>query len=177
MARVRWGACCKGFFSEAGLHYQMERSVWNHLECDRGWRAPEKPSRSCLQTSNNQPLFASWKSLWDSFPELYCVDLAEAYVTQESVSSEILRRRKGMICDCLMDVSMRNIWRRWIGKRKPVLILEPGFNKRLASRKRIMCAWNMRAHVRHGIWSTKGKKTKWKIGVTRNQERCKETSK
>jgi hypothetical protein len=28
-----------------------------------------------------------WKSLGDSLPELYCVDLAEAYVTRENVSS------------------------------------------------------------------------------------------
>jgi hypothetical protein len=27
-----------------------------------------------------------WKSLWDSLPELYCIDLAEAYVTQENIS-------------------------------------------------------------------------------------------
>jgi hypothetical protein len=31
-----------------------------------------------------------WKSLEDSLPKLYCVDLAEAYVTQESASSRIL---------------------------------------------------------------------------------------
>jgi hypothetical protein len=27
-----------------------------------------------------------WKSLGDSLPELYCVDLVEAYVTRENVS-------------------------------------------------------------------------------------------
>jgi hypothetical protein len=31
-----------------------------------------------------------WKSLEDSFPKLYCMDLAEAYVIQESASSRIL---------------------------------------------------------------------------------------
>jgi hypothetical protein len=35
-----------------------------------------------------------WKSLENSFPELYCVDLAEAYVTQESVSSRIYCEKK-----------------------------------------------------------------------------------
>ena len=35
-----------------------------------------------------------WKSLGDSLPELYCVDLAGVYVTQESVSSRILREEK-----------------------------------------------------------------------------------
>jgi hypothetical protein len=35
-----------------------------------------------------------WKYLGDSIPKLYCVDLAEAYVTQESVSLRILREKK-----------------------------------------------------------------------------------
>ena len=35
-----------------------------------------------------------WKSLGDSLPKLYCVDLTEAYVTQESVSSRILCEKK-----------------------------------------------------------------------------------
>jgi hypothetical protein len=30
-----------------------------------------------------------WKSLGDSLPKLYCIDLAEAYVTQKSVSLRI----------------------------------------------------------------------------------------
>ncbi len=89
MARVRWGTRCKGFHSKEGPHYWMERSAINHLECDQVQRAPEKLSSSCRQTSNNQPYSRVWKTLWDSFPELYCVDLAEAYVTWESVSSRI----------------------------------------------------------------------------------------
>jgi hypothetical protein len=35
-----------------------------------------------------------WKLLEDSLPELYCVDLAEAYVTQESASLRILCEKK-----------------------------------------------------------------------------------
>jgi hypothetical protein len=35
-----------------------------------------------------------WNSLGDSLPELYCIDLAEADVTQESVSSRILCEKK-----------------------------------------------------------------------------------
>ncbi len=88
-ARVRWGTRCKESCSEEGPHYRMERSARNHLECNQVQRAPEKLSSSCRQTSNNQPYSQVWKSLWDSFPELYCIDLAEAYVTQESVSSRI----------------------------------------------------------------------------------------
>jgi hypothetical protein len=35
-----------------------------------------------------------WRSLGDSLPKLYCVDLVEAYVTQESVSLRILCEKK-----------------------------------------------------------------------------------
>jgi hypothetical protein len=34
-----------------------------------------------------------WKSLGDSLPRLYCVDLEEAYVSQENVSLRILREK------------------------------------------------------------------------------------
>jgi hypothetical protein len=67
----------------------MEQSVRNHLECDQAQIALEKSSGSCLQRSNNQPYSRGWKSLVDSSPGLYCVDLAEAYVMQENVSSRI----------------------------------------------------------------------------------------
>jgi hypothetical protein len=35
-----------------------------------------------------------WKSLEDSLPKLYCVDLAEAHVMQESVSLRIFCEKK-----------------------------------------------------------------------------------
>ncbi len=35
-----------------------------------------------------------WKSLGDSLPKLYCIDLAEAYVMQESASSRIYGEKK-----------------------------------------------------------------------------------
>ncbi len=71
MARVCWGTHCKGFCSEEGLHYQMEQSVTrNHLERDQVQRAPEKLSRSCHQTSNNQPsLFMSSEISWGFLPQ------------------------------------------------------------------------------------------------------------
>ncbi len=62
------------------------------------------------------------------------------------------------------------------GERKPVLILVPGSHKRLASRKCIMCARNMGAHVQCGIWSTKGIKTGREIGFPCSQQRRKETT-
>ncbi len=89
MARVRWGTRCKGFCSKEGLHYWMERSVMKQLERNQVQRVLEKSSGSCLQTSNNQPYSQGWKSLGDSSSRLYCVDLAEAYVMWENVSSRI----------------------------------------------------------------------------------------
>ncbi len=157
MERVHWGACCKGFCSKEGPHYQMEQSVRNQLEHNQVQRVLDKSSSSCLQTSNNQPY--SWrgrKSLGDSSPGLYCIDLAEAYVTQENVSSRIKTRRKGMR-DRPMDVCMRNLCKeRRNRERMPVLILVPGSHKRLTSRKGVMCARNMGVHAQRGIRSTKG---------------------
>ncbi len=47
---------------------------------------------SCLLTSNNQPLFTSWRSSGDFLLGLYCV----AWLAQESVSLRIFVRKKGM---------------------------------------------------------------------------------
>jgi hypothetical protein len=72
--------------------------------------------RSCPEAVIRQEIInlysRVWKSLWDSFPELYCIDLAEVYVMQESVSSRIYVRRKGMIRDCPTDIRMRNLWQK-----------------------------------------------------------------
>ncbi len=59
MARVCWGTCCKGFRSKEGPHYRIEWSARNQLEHNQVQRALGKLSRSCCQTSNNQPLFTS----------------------------------------------------------------------------------------------------------------------
>ncbi len=89
IARVCWGTRCERFRTKKGPHYWMEQSARNHLERNQVQRAPEKLPSSCCQTSNNQPYSQVWKSLWESFPKLYCVDLAEASVTRESFSSRI----------------------------------------------------------------------------------------
>jgi hypothetical protein len=57
-------------------------------------------------------------------------------------------RRKGMICDRPTDVCMRNLLKeRQNGERMPVINLVPGSHEHLTSRKRVMCAKNMGAHV------------------------------
>ena len=52
----------------------------------------KRERESCLLTSDNQPLFTSWKFLGDSILGLYRV----AGLTQERVSSRIFVRKKGM---------------------------------------------------------------------------------
>jgi hypothetical protein len=61
-------------------------------------------------------------------------------------------------------------------QEEKLLNLVPGSHERLTSRKRVMYAKNMGAHVRHSIQSTKGIKTGQEIKVPCNQERCEENS-
>ncbi len=69
-------------------------------------------------------------------------------------------RRKGMICDRPMDICTRNLAKeRRNMERMPVIILVPGSHECLTSRKCVMCARNMGAHVQRGIGSTKGVRT------------------
>jgi hypothetical protein len=83
---------CEGFQSKEGPHYQLEWSVRNQLDCNQVQRALEKLSGSYLLTSNNQPISLVRTSLCNSSPGLYCIDFAEAYVTQENVSMRIFTR-------------------------------------------------------------------------------------
>jgi hypothetical protein len=85
---------------------ELQGTHWNGIKCkERLGNRPEAVVRQATINLNSQV----WKSLEDSLPELYCVDLAEAYVTQESVSSRIYCEKKGMFCVCPMDVCMRNL--------------------------------------------------------------------
>ncbi len=118
MARVCWGTCCKEFFSKEGPHYQIEQSARNPLERKQVWESLGNCPEAVLRQATINLYSRVWKSLGDSMPKLYCVDLAEAYVTQENVNSRICVRRKGMIRDRPMDVCMRNLlWKAEWGKK------------------------------------------------------------
>ncbi len=54
--------------------------------------ALEREQDSCHMTSDNQLIFTNWISPGDSILGLYCV----AWLTQESVSSRIFVRKKGV---------------------------------------------------------------------------------
>jgi hypothetical protein len=149
---------------------EVKGTIWNAIKCEEHLRS--HPEAVVRQATINLYLQV-WKSLGDSFPKLYCM-----LMSREKMSvRKFCVRRKGMICNPLMHVCMRNLWRKAEQGKKPVLILVPGSHERLASRKRIMCARNMGAHVQRGIWSTKGIKTGRDIGFPHSQERREETSK
>ncbi len=113
MARVHWGTRCKGFHSKEDPHYQIEQSARNQLVPNQVWRALVKSSRSCHQTSNNQPWFKTlifpwWFFAWAVLHWL-SVGLCHARKWQ---FKEFSVRRKGMICNCPTDICMRNLWQK-----------------------------------------------------------------
>jgi hypothetical protein len=70
---------------------KVQGTKWKAIKCkERLGSHPEAVVRKATFNLYSQV----WKSLGDSVPELYCVDLAEAYVTWESVSLRILCEKK-----------------------------------------------------------------------------------
>ncbi len=98
---------------------------------------------SCLLTSNNQPLFTSWRSSGDSMLGLYYV----AWLTQESVSSRIFVRKKGMTS--LTDVNSRRL-PQGLERRKLACSAATKRFPRASCFKEThaFCSRNMGAHVR-----------------------------
>jgi hypothetical protein len=122
---------------------KVQGTSWNAIKCKERLRS--RPEAVVRQATIN--LYSRvWKSLGVSFPKLYCADLVEAYVMQESVSLRIYVRRKGTTCNPPMD-AWETFSKRRNRERTPVQILVPDSHEHLASRKCIMCTWNMGAHV------------------------------
>jgi hypothetical protein len=70
---------------------EVQGTHWNAIKCQERLRnCPEAVVRQATINHDSQV----WRSLGDSLPKLYCVDLAEAYVTQKSVSSRLLGEKK-----------------------------------------------------------------------------------
>jgi hypothetical protein len=70
---------------------EVQGTHWNTNKCkERLGNCPEAVVRQATINLYSQV----WKSLGDSLPELCCVDLAEAHVTQESVSLRMLCEKK-----------------------------------------------------------------------------------
>jgi hypothetical protein len=77
---VAWKVCTIALSKVQGTH-------WNAIKCQE--HLGNCPEAVVSQATIN-PNLQVWKSLEDFLPKLYCIDLAEACVTQESVSSRIL---------------------------------------------------------------------------------------
>jgi hypothetical protein len=66
---------------------KVQGTNWNRITCkDQFGIPPEAVIRQATINLDSRV----WKSLEDSLPELYCADLAEAYVMQESTSSRLM---------------------------------------------------------------------------------------
>jgi hypothetical protein len=81
----------KDFVASTNALIEMQGTHWNVIKCQE--RLGNFPKAVIRQATINLNLQV-WKSLEDSLPELYCIDLAETYVTQESVSLRILGEEK-----------------------------------------------------------------------------------
>jgi hypothetical protein len=63
---------------------EVHGTNWNAIKCEGHLGScPEAVVRQGTINLNSR----LWKSLGDSLPELYCFDLAEAYVKRENISS------------------------------------------------------------------------------------------
>ncbi len=94
LARVHWGTHCDRFLSRKACTIALSKvqgTHWNVIRC-----------KECLANCPEAVLGQAtinldarvWKSLEDSLPKQYCIDLAEAYVKRESASSRILCEKK-----------------------------------------------------------------------------------
>jgi hypothetical protein len=80
---------------------------WNGIKCQECLgNHPEAVVRQATMNLNSQV----WKSFEDSLPKLYCINLGEAFVMQESVSSRTYCEKIGTFCIHPMGIHMRNLW-------------------------------------------------------------------
>ncbi len=120
-------------------------------------RALGKLSRSCCQTSNNQPWFMSLEILWGFHAWAVLRWLSGGLChTRKFQFKDITREEKVWFTIAQWTFAWETFGERRNGEKIPVLILVPSSHKRLALRKRIMCARNMGAHVWRGTRRTKG---------------------
>ncbi len=179
MARVRWGAHCKGFNCKEGLHYWIEQSARNPMEHNQVPRALGELSRSCCQASNNQPWFTSLEIPWGFLAQAVLRWLSGGLCpTRKCQFKDIMWEEKVGFAIAQRTFAGETFGKRRNGERKPVLNLVPDSGKHLAWRKHVMCARNMGAHVRRGTLEyQRHEKMGQEIGFPCSQVRREETSK
>ncbi len=177
MARVHWGTRCKGFCSKESPHYRSERSARNQLERNQVQRALVKLSRSCHQTSNNQPWFTTWKIPWGflAWAVLHWLSVGLCHARKFQFE-EFCVRRKGMIRELPTDVCMRNL--RQKAERETGSNSCTRFPRASCFKKtHHVCQKNGGACTTWYSENQRYKKTGWEIGFPCSQERYKKTSK
>jgi hypothetical protein len=154
---------------------EVKGTHWNAIKCKEHLRScPEAVVRQATINLNSRV----WKSLEDSLPELYCIDLAEAYVTRESVSLRIYVRRKGMTCNCPTDVCMRNLRQKVEREKKTGTYSCTRFPRASCFEKmRDVCQKHAGAHTMWYSEYQRYEKMGQEIGILYSQERHEETSK
>jgi hypothetical protein len=132
---------------------KVQGTIWNAVKCKEHLRScPEAVIRQATINLYSQV----WKSLGDSFPKLYCVDLAEACVMQESVSLKIYVKKRYDLQSPNGHLHEKPLAKGGMGIECRYKILNKVTTIILLREKCIMCARNMGAHVRRGTQRTKG---------------------
>ena len=178
MARVCWGTRCKRFSARNACTIALSKSWgthWNVIRCKE--HLANCPEAVLGQATINID-WQVWKSLGDTLPKLYCIDLVEAYVTQESAS---LR----MLCKKRYDLRLPNghLYQKPSakgkkGKENLCWVYCQVLASILLQETYVFCARNMGVHVRRTTSKCQRyKKMGWEIGFPCSQERCKEISK
>ncbi len=70
---------------------KAQGTYWNRIKCEEQF---ENPPEAIVRQATINIDSQVWKSLEDSLPEIYCVDLTEAYVMQESTSSRLMCKKE-----------------------------------------------------------------------------------
>ncbi len=161
-------ACTIALSEARGIH-------WNRIKCDE--RLGNCPEAVIGQATINLDSRV-WKSLEKSLPKLYCIGLAEAHVMQESASSRILHEKKRYDSQLPNACSHEKPSTKGGNGKKTGSKSTTRFHECLASRKCMICARNMWAHVRRSTSeSQRYEKMGQEIGFPCSQERREETSK
>jgi hypothetical protein len=101
-------------------------SARNQLEQDQVWRALGKLSKSCRQTSNNQPWFTTLEIPWGFLAWAVLCWLSRGLCHAIKCQLEEFCKEKIWFAIAQWTFCMRNLWQKAERGKKPVLILVPG---------------------------------------------------
>ncbi len=137
---------------------KCKETHWNGNKCEeRLGNSPEAIVRQA--TSNNQPLFMNLEIPWGFLAWAVLRWLSGGSCHARKCQFEnITWEEKVWYVIAQRTFAWETVSERGNRERKLVLIFVTGYHEHLASRKCVMCARNMGAHVQRGTQRTKGKK-------------------